>query len=57
MNNRIAVFIDFDGTLYDNKTRTIPPTTIETLRKYENKYDLFLATGRTKFILGPLKPL
>ena len=56
MNNRIAVFIDFDGTLYDNKTRTIPASTIETLRKYENKYDLFLATGRTKFILGPLKP-
>ena len=56
MNNRIAVFIDFDGTLYDNKTRTIPDSTIETLRKYENKYDLFLATGRTKFILGPLKP-
>ena len=56
MNNRIAVFIDFDGTLYDNKTRTIPLSTIETLRKYENKYDLFLATGRTKFILGPLKP-
>ena len=56
MNNRIAVFIDFDGTLYDNKTRTIPASTIEALRKYENKYDLFLATGRTKFILGPLKP-
>ena len=31
MNNRIAVFIDFDGTLYDNKTRTIPLSTIETL--------------------------
>ena len=38
MNNRIVVFIDFDGTLYDNKTRTIPESTIETLRKYQNKY-------------------
>jgi Cof subfamily protein (haloacid dehalogenase superfamily) len=56
MNNRIAVFIDFDGTLYDNKTRTIPASTVEALKKYEDKYDLFLATGRTKFILGPLKP-
>lgn len=56
MNNRVAIFIDFDGTLYDNHTRSIPESTIETLRKYQNKYDLFLSTGRTKFILGPLKP-
>lgn len=56
MNKKIAVFIDFDGTLYDNHTRSIPDSTIETLRKYQYKYDLFLSTGRTKFILGPLKP-
>lgn len=56
MNNRIAVFIDFDGTLYDNYTRSIPESTIKTLKKYQYKYDLFLSTGRTKFILGPLKP-
>ncbi len=54
MNNRIAIFIDFDGTLYDNYTKTIPESTIETLIKYQDKYDLFLSTGRTKFILGPL---
>lgn len=56
MNDRIAVFIDFDGTLYDNHTRSIPESTIEALKKYQHKYDLFLSTGRTKFILGPLKP-
>ncbi|MBQ8293026.1 MAG: Cof-type HAD-IIB family hydrolase [Bacilli bacterium] len=54
MNNKVAIFIDFDGTLYDNHTRTIPESTIETLKKYHEKYDLFLSTGRTKFILGPL---
>ena len=56
MNNRVAVFIDFDGTLYDNHSRSIPESTIETLKKYQHKYDLFLSTGRTRFILGPLKP-
>ncbi len=56
MNKRVVVFIDFDGTLYDNHTKTIPVSTIETLEKYRDTYDLFLATGRTKFILGNLKP-
>lgn len=55
MNNRIAIFIDFDGTLYDNKEKFIPKSTIETLYKYHNKYDLFLSTGRAKFVLGQLE--
>ena len=55
MNNRIAIFIDFDGTLYDNKEKFIPKSTIETLYKYHDKYDLFLSTGRAKFVLGQLE--
>ncbi len=56
MDKKIAIFIDFDGTLYDNHHKTIPASTVEALYEYHDKYDLFLATGRTKFILGNLKP-
>ena len=49
MDKRIALFFDIDGTLLDNKTKSILPLTqyiLEELNKKTN-YDLYLSSGRS----------
>lgn len=56
MKERIALFFDIDGTLFDSKTKSILPKTIEMLeelKKHDN-YDLYLSTGRSHQTLGTL---
>jgi len=56
MKERIALFFDIDGTLFDGETKSILPKTIEMLnelKKHEN-YDLYLSTGRSHQTLGTL---
>lgn len=57
MEKRIALFFDIDGTLFDNKTKSVLPSTkhlLELLHKKPN-YDLYLSTGRSYDTLGTLK--
>lgn len=58
MDKRIALFFDIDGTLLDNKTKSILPLTqyiLEELNKKTN-YDLYLSTGRSLGTLGKIAP-
>jgi len=57
MNNRIALFIDLDGTLYDNHHQIIPESTIYGLNNLLPQVDLFLATGRSHFTLQAIEPI
>lgn len=46
------IFIDVDGTLYDNKNKKIHESTIKALHKLkQNGHKLVIATGRGKFML------
>ena len=49
-NNKIALFLDIDGTLYDSSIRDLRPSTIDILNELSNKdnIDLYIATGRSK---------
>lgn len=49
MNNKTAIFLDIDGTLYDSTIKGLRPKTVEILDKLskDDNYDLFIATGRT----------
>lgn len=56
-NNKIALFFDIDGTLFDGNTRTIMPSTIKLLEllSKNDRYDLYLSTGRSYETLGTIK--
>lgn len=49
MKNRKVVFIDYDGTLYNNRLGTISKANIDIMKtiKEEDNIDLYLSTGRT----------
>lgn len=57
MNNNKALFFDIDGTLFDGKTRSVLPSTIKLLEmlSQNEKYDLYLSTGRSYETLGSIK--
>lgn len=48
-NDKVALFFDIDGTLYDSSILGIRPSTLEILDKLKKdpKYDLYIATGRS----------
>lgn len=57
MEERIALFFDIDGTLFDSETKSVLPSTIKMLnelRKHDN-YDLYLSTGRSHQTLGKIQ--
>ncbi len=56
-NTRKAVFIDFDGTLYDHGTKAIPASAKLAIINASKNNDLFLATGRSGFALGMMEDL
>lgn len=58
MNNKIAIFLDIDGTLYDSTIKGLRPKTIEVLEELSksDNYDLFIATGRTVNTIVCLDP-
>lgn len=57
MNNRKALFVDVDQTLFDNHRNCLYSSTVEALEKLskQDDIDLFLATGRGINILDHLK--
>lgn len=57
MNDRIALFFDIDGTLFDGKTKSILPSTLKALEILKNKEntDIYLSTGRSHETLGMMK--
>lgn len=56
-NNKIALFLDVDGTLYDNQLHGIRPKTIELLNELSNddNYDLYIASGRSMNTIHSIK--
>lgn len=56
MKERIALFFDIDGTLFDGRTKSVLPKTIQLLNelKQHDNYDLYLSTGRSHQTLGTL---
>lgn len=56
-NNKIALFLDIDGTLYDKTIRDLRPSTIEIIDKLskDDRFDLFIATGRSKNTITHIK--
>ena len=58
-NNKIAIFLDIDGTLYDSKIKAIPLSTLHILEELEkdDMYDLYIATGRSHNTLGPISAI
>ena len=56
-NDKIALFLDIDGTLYDNKLKGMRPKTIELLNELSNddKYDLYIASGRSMNTIHSIK--
>lgn len=57
MSNRKALFIDLDGTLYDNHQQQIPESTLYGLKNLKPEVDLFLATGRSFFTLQAIESI
>lgn len=57
MNDRIAIFFDIDGTLFDGKTKSILPSTLKALDILKDKEntDIYISTGRSYETLGMLK--
>ncbi len=57
LNNKKAIFIDIDGTLYDSSIKDFRPTTIEILKQLANNpdYDLYIASGRSLSTIGSVK--
>ena len=56
MNNKKVVFVDVDQTLYDNRCKTLYPSTALAMKLLkENNIDVFLATGRSINTIGHLK--
>lgn len=51
------IFMDCDGTLYDNKNKTVHKETVEALNILKEKYELGLATGRGLNALREVKKL
>ena len=58
MNNKTAIFLDIDGTLYDSTIKGLRPKTIEILDilSKSGQYDLYIATGRTINTIECLMP-
>lgn len=56
-NNKIALFLDIDGTLYDNQLKGMRPKTIELLNELSNddNYDLYIASGRSMNTIHSIK--
>lgn len=56
-NNKIALFFDIDGTLYDNSILGIRPKTIELLDELsqDDRYDLYIASGRSMNTIHSIK--
>lgn len=56
MTDRIALFFDIDGTLFDEATKSVLPSTIKMLDELKSKgiYDLYLSTGRSLETLGKI---
>ncbi len=58
MNNKKIVFLDIDGTLYDNELKQISEKTITALKlAYEQGVDLFIASGRASYAIEHLSPI
>ena len=57
LNNKKAIFIDIDGTLYDSSIKDFRPTTIEILKELANnpEYDLYIASRRSLSTIGSVK--
>ena len=58
-NNKIALFLDVDGTLYDNQLKGMRPKTIELLNELSNNedYDLYIASGRSMNTIHSIKEI
>lgn len=55
--NKIAIFFDIDGTLFDSKTKSVLPKTKYVLENFKNNpnIDIYLSTGRSYETLGSIK--
>ena len=51
---KVALFFDIDGTLFDGKSKSILPSTIELLDELSKKdnYDIYISSGRSYKTLG-----
>lgn len=56
MKERIALFFDIDGTLFDSTTKSVLPSTIRMLEELAKKdnCDCYLSTGRSHQTLGTM---
>lgn len=46
-----VLFLDIDGTLYDNKNARIPSSSIRALEKIHKSTEIVIATGRARYML------
>lgn len=51
------LFLDIDGTLYDNKNGRIPLSAIEALEKAYETTEIVIATGRAHYMLHSIKDI
>jgi len=56
-NNKIAIFLDIDGTLYSSKLKDLPSSTKEILKELssDENIDLYIASGRSMNTINSLK--
>ena len=57
MNTKPALFLDIDGTVWDGKNKCIPTSTLEVIKKIYHNVDIFIATGRSRFVLKNIELL
>lgn len=59
MTNKKIIFFDIDRTLYDPDTRSIPTSTIESLKKLHNdpNVEIAIATGRAFYMLHNIREI
>jgi len=47
------IFTDIDGTLFDHKSKKVPPSAIEAIKQLQRKgIKIFLASGRNRYLIG-----
>lgn len=52
-----VLFLDIDGTLYDNKNSRIPSSSIKALEKLHESTEIVIATGRARYMLHSIEEI
>lgn len=57
INNKIAIFLDIDGTLYDSKIKDLQPSSIKIINELalDPQVDLYIASGRSMNTINNIK--